>query len=156
MTEKKLQASVPPEKKCLINKLLNILPHLIPRVFQTSWLGGCRRIPRRSWWWWPSRGRWAWSRTWCRARPSPQRRPGPRRWASPWWPPASAAPAPCSWQWRIWVSECINSNLETWNTNYSAIFATASGIRSYGSLPSFHLKPELLLLRPRLPLWCTL
>ena len=113
--------------KCL--RLLKKLTYLIPRVSRTSWPGGCLRNPLRSWWWWPSRGRWACCRTWCRARPSPRHRPGTkpvmltvelhslwhspgrRRWASPWWPPASAAPAPCSWH----VTDVSDiSNLETW------------------------------------------
>ena len=42
----------------------------------------------------PLPGAWIW--TWCLAHPSPRHRPGQRRSASPWSPPASAAPAPCS------------------------------------------------------------
>ena len=61
-----------------------------------NWLLTLGECSQRSWWWWPSRGRRAgrWTRRgW---RPSPPRRWGRRRWASPWSPPRPTGPAPCS------------------------------------------------------------
>ena len=66
----------------------------LPVCLLRSW-GRCHRSRCWSWWWWPSRVSGGECRTSCPARPSLERSPAQRRWASPYWQSYSAVTVPC-------------------------------------------------------------